>query len=184
MPASYPKEFRDDVVRVALNREHGTRLNQIAKDFGVSDSCLTNWIWQAEVEAGNKPGATAGEAAELRAAGPRIRLLEQENDVLRRARPTSPRRTYCPNDVPAPLRARRRRYPRRGDVPAPGAIPPALLLLAEPPRDCLPNRAGLPGQRATRCPPERPGVRVPPAAGRGRSGRGTQGHPHRLEAVP
>lgn len=40
---------------------------------------------QAEIEAGNKPGTTATEAAELRAARRRIRLLEQENEVLRRA---------------------------------------------------------------------------------------------------
>lgn len=31
----YPKEFRDDVVRVAMNREPGVKLAQIAKDFGI-----------------------------------------------------------------------------------------------------------------------------------------------------
>ena len=85
MPAPYPQEFCDDVVRVAQNREPGTQLKQIAKDFGISFSCLTNWMRQAEIEAGNKPGTTATEAAELRAARRRIRLLEQENEVLRRA---------------------------------------------------------------------------------------------------
>ena len=52
MPAPYPQEFRDDVVRVAQNREPGTHLKQIAKDFGISFSCLTNWMRQAEIEAG------------------------------------------------------------------------------------------------------------------------------------
>lgn len=52
MPAPYPKEFREDVVRVAQNREPGTQLKQIAKDFGISFSCLTNWVRQAEIEAG------------------------------------------------------------------------------------------------------------------------------------
>ena len=84
-PKPYPKEFRDDVVRVARNREPGVELSQIAKDFGISFSCLTNWMRQAEIEAGNKPGTTATEAEELRAARRRIRLLEQENEVLRRA---------------------------------------------------------------------------------------------------
>ena len=60
MPAPYPQEFRDDVVRVAQNREPGTHLKQIAKDFGISFSCLTNWMRQAEIEAGNKPGPTNG----------------------------------------------------------------------------------------------------------------------------
>ena len=85
MPAPYPQEFREDVVRVARSREDGITIAQIAKDFGISFSCLTNWMRQAEIEAGNKPGTTATEAEELRAARRRIRLLEQENEVLRRA---------------------------------------------------------------------------------------------------
>lgn len=85
MPKPYPKEFRDDVVRVARNREPGQQLKQIAADFGISESCLANWIKTADVEAGIKPGTTADENAELRKARRRIRLLEQENEVLRRA---------------------------------------------------------------------------------------------------
>lgn len=85
MPKPYPREFRDDVVRVARGREGGITLKQIATDFGVSESCLTNWMQAADVEAGVKPGSTAAENAELREAKRRIRLLEQENEVLRRA---------------------------------------------------------------------------------------------------
>ena len=40
---------------------------------------------QAEIEAGNTLGTTKAEAEELRAARRRIRLLKQENEVLRRA---------------------------------------------------------------------------------------------------
>ena len=85
MPKPYPKEFRDDVVRVARNREPGVHLKQIAADFGISESCLTNWLKSADVEDGIKPGTTTAENAELREAKKRIRLLEQENEVLRRA---------------------------------------------------------------------------------------------------
>ncbi|WP_165398231.1 hypothetical protein [Streptomyces albidoflavus] len=35
MPKPYPEEFREDVVRVARNREPGVTLEQIAADFGV-----------------------------------------------------------------------------------------------------------------------------------------------------
>ena len=35
MPAPYPREFRDDVVRVARNRESGQKLSAIARDFGI-----------------------------------------------------------------------------------------------------------------------------------------------------
>ena len=83
MPAAHPKEFRDDVVAVARRGE--APIAQLAKDFGISESCLTNWIRQADIEAGNTPGTTKAEAEEIRAARRRIRLLDQENEVLRRA---------------------------------------------------------------------------------------------------
>ena len=85
MPKPFPKEFREDVVRVARGREPGQSLKQIAADFGIAESCLRNWLRAADVEDGLKPGTTAAENAELREAKKRIRLLEQENEVLRRA---------------------------------------------------------------------------------------------------
>lgn len=85
VPKPYPKEFREDVVRVARNREPGVHLKQIAADFGISESCLTNWMKTADVEDGVKPGSTGAENAESRELKKRIRLLEQENEVLRRA---------------------------------------------------------------------------------------------------
>ncbi len=85
VPKPYPREFREDVIRVARNREPDTRLADIAKDFGISESCLNGWLKAADVEDGIKPGLTVAEQAELRAAKKRIRLLEQENEVLRRA---------------------------------------------------------------------------------------------------
>jgi transposase len=85
VPKPYPKEFRDDVVRVARNREPGQQLKQIAADFGISESCLTNWMKSADVEDGVKPGLTAEDSRENHELRKRIRLLEQENEVLRRA---------------------------------------------------------------------------------------------------
>ncbi|MDF4251408.1 IS3 family transposase [Streptomyces sp. WMMB303] len=85
MPVPYPQEFRDDVVRVALNREKGVTLAQIAKDFGVHEMTLSKWMRQAAVEDGEKPGVTRSESAENTELKKRVRLLEQENEVLRRA---------------------------------------------------------------------------------------------------
>ena len=85
MPKPYPQEFRDDVVRVARDREPGVTVEQIAKDFGVHPMTLFKWLRQAEIEDGAKPGASRAESAELREARKRIKLLEQENEVLRRA---------------------------------------------------------------------------------------------------
>ncbi|MCH1884430.1 IS3 family transposase, partial [Agrococcus sp. ARC_14] len=77
--------FREDVVRVAQNREPGVPLRQIAADFGISETCLQNWVRQAAIEVSARPGATKAEADEARALRKRVRLLEQENEVLRRA---------------------------------------------------------------------------------------------------
>src|SRR5687767_1551134 len=85
MPRPYPREFREDVVRVARERGSGVRIKDVAADLGISESCLSNRLAAGDVEDGTKAGTTAAENAELRAAKRRIRLLEQENEVLRRA---------------------------------------------------------------------------------------------------
>ena len=85
VPKPYPREFRDDVVRVARDRGPGVTVEQIAKDFGVHPMTLFKWLRQAGIDDGAKPGVSSSESAELREARKRIRLLEQENEVLRRA---------------------------------------------------------------------------------------------------
>src|SRR5450756_2484782 len=83
MPRPYPKEFRGDVVAVA--RRGDAPISQIARDFGITESPLRNWLHAADVEDGARLGWTAAESAELREVKRRNRLLEQENEVLRRA---------------------------------------------------------------------------------------------------
>jgi transposase len=83
MPQAFPEEFRRDVVAVAQRRQ--APLSQIAKDFGISESCLHRWVKRAEIEDGVREGLTLAEEAEIRELKKRNRLLEQENEVLRRA---------------------------------------------------------------------------------------------------
>ena len=85
MPKPYPREFREDVVRVARSRESGVTLEQVAADFGVHPMTLYKWLRRVEVEDGTRPGVSRGESEELRELRKRNRLLEQENEVLRRA---------------------------------------------------------------------------------------------------
>jgi transposase len=72
-------------VRVARGREPSVTVEQIARDFGVHPMTLFKWLRQADVDDGARPGASRVEGVELREARQRIRLLEQENEVLRRA---------------------------------------------------------------------------------------------------
>ena len=83
MPKAFPLEFRRDVVAVARRKE--APMSQIAKDFGISEACLHRWVKRAEIEDGVREGLTLAEEAEIRALKKRNRLLEQENEVLRRA---------------------------------------------------------------------------------------------------
>ena len=85
MPRPFPREFREDVIRVARDRDPETTIEQIAKDFGIHANTLTKWLHRADVEDGVRPGRTEMESVELRALKRRNRLLEQENEVLRRA---------------------------------------------------------------------------------------------------
>ena len=84
MPKAFPREFREDVIRVY--RDSDASMAQVAKDFGISPSCLRRWLSIDERESSRKSGpAAGGESVELREANKRIKLLEQENEVLRRA---------------------------------------------------------------------------------------------------
>ena len=83
MPKAFPMEFRRDVVAVA--RKGDATLSQIALDFGISESCLHRWLKMADIDDGVRPGLTSQETAEVRELKRRNRVLEQENEILRRA---------------------------------------------------------------------------------------------------
>ncbi|MDT0187846.1 IS3 family transposase [Microbacterium sp. ARD31] len=85
MPKAFPKEFREDVIRVY--RDSDASMAQVAKDFGISPSCLKRWLAIDERNSSRSSGGStpAIESDALREANKRIKLLEQENEVLRRA---------------------------------------------------------------------------------------------------
>lgn len=85
MPKAFPREFRQDVIRVY--RESDASIAQVARDFGVSPSCLKRWLVMDERNSSRSSGRSSPttESDALREANKRIKLLEQENEVLRRA---------------------------------------------------------------------------------------------------
>lgn len=58
MPKPHPKEFRDGVVAVARKGEAPTA--ESAKDFGINESCLRNWLVKTDVADSRRSGTTAG----------------------------------------------------------------------------------------------------------------------------
>jgi transposase len=90
VPKPFPTEFRRDVIAVARKGE--ASVAQVARDFGISESCLQRWLKIADREDGLAPPASGDRGsggkdsdAELRELRRRNKLLEQENEILRRA---------------------------------------------------------------------------------------------------
>lgn len=82
MPRPYPPEFRARAI--ALVRE-GRQVKQTAADLGIHEVTLHSWLRQDDIDYGRRPGRSTSEDAELRAARGRIRQLEQELEIVKRA---------------------------------------------------------------------------------------------------
>lgn len=94
MPKPFPAEFRCDVIAVA--RQGDQSIAQVARSFGISESCLSRWLKIADREDGISTASTGGTQpvpatggmdleAENRELRRRTKQLEQENEILRRA---------------------------------------------------------------------------------------------------
>ena len=83
MPKKYPPEFKRDVVTVA--RRGDLSVAEVAVDFGVAEESVRRWMKQADVDDGIKDGRTSSEQAEVVQLRRRMRRLEMENEILRRA---------------------------------------------------------------------------------------------------
>jgi transposase-like protein len=83
VPKRYPEEFRRKVLDLVAA---GRPVAQIAADLGVSDQTIYGWRRQELIDTGQLPGLNRAEQTELSAANKRIRELENEVAILKRAR--------------------------------------------------------------------------------------------------
>ncbi len=83
MPKRYPPEFKRDVVAVA--RRGDLSVPEIAIDFDIAQESVRRWVRQADVDDGIVQGQTSSEQSELVQLRRKMRRLEMENEILRRA---------------------------------------------------------------------------------------------------
>ena len=79
----YPPEFKAEAVR--LVRSSDKSVGVLAKDLGVADQTLRNWVRQAEIDGGERAGLTQGEREEPRQLRREVRTLRQEREILKKA---------------------------------------------------------------------------------------------------
>ena len=82
MPYRYPSEFRRRVLDLIAP---GRSVASVSGDLGVSDQTIYTWRRQELVDTGVEAGLTTIEASELRTAKRKIKDLETELAVTRRA---------------------------------------------------------------------------------------------------
>ncbi len=79
----YPPAFKAEAVQ--LVRRSDKSLGAVAKDLGVADQTLRNWVRQAELDGGARDGLTQDEREELRHLRREVRTLRQEREILKKA---------------------------------------------------------------------------------------------------
>jgi len=82
MPRGYPAEFRKRAVELVRS---GRPVVEVARLLEVSEQTLYKWRRQDRIDRGELAGITTSEGAELAAARRRIRELETELAIQRRA---------------------------------------------------------------------------------------------------
>ena len=84
MSKPYPRDLRDRAVRLVLETmdqypSQDAAIKSIAAKLGIGTAqTLRNWVRQAQVDAGARPGTTTAEAEE-------VKRLKRENAELKRA---------------------------------------------------------------------------------------------------
>jgi transposase len=82
-PRVYPPEFRSNIIELARS---GKSVSAIAKEYDLARLTITNWLKQDDLDSGRRSdGLTAAENAEVAKLRKRVRELEIERDILKKA---------------------------------------------------------------------------------------------------
>lgn len=79
----YPPEFKAEAVRLVGSSDRS--LSRIAKDLGIADQTLRNWVQHAEIDDGIRDALVPSEREELCHLRREVRTLRQEREILKKA---------------------------------------------------------------------------------------------------
>jgi transposase len=81
----FSPEFRAEAVRLVLEQKRSVL--SVAKELGIYDSVLGQWVRQAQADSGKgRPGAlTTSERQELAELRRKVKQLEEEKTILKKA---------------------------------------------------------------------------------------------------
>jgi len=86
----YPPEMRERAVRMVHEAiaESGERVGvvtRVARQLGVGPESLRNWVKQAEIDSGKRPGITSAEQKRIAELEREVRELRRANEILKAA---------------------------------------------------------------------------------------------------
>ena len=80
---TFTAEFRAETV--ALVRASDRSISQVCRDLDLTETVVRRWVQQGEVDAGQRPGLTTAEHAELSRLRREVRVLREEREILKKA---------------------------------------------------------------------------------------------------
>ncbi len=82
---SFTKEYKAEVVEFI--RKGGKRIGAVARDLDLTETAVRRWVGQAEIDSGGGPAGalTSAEREELARLRKRVKTLEMEREILKRA---------------------------------------------------------------------------------------------------
>ena len=89
-PRKYPDELRERAIRMAVEarRDPVTRVGALARvggQLGINPETLRNWVTQAEIDQGARPGTTTEEGRRVAELEREVRELRRANEILKTA---------------------------------------------------------------------------------------------------
>ncbi len=79
----YPKEFRKDAAALVIDQKR--TVADVAKELGVVEQTLGNWVRQERIDRGERDGLSTDEREELTALKREVKRLTMERDLLKRS---------------------------------------------------------------------------------------------------